>query len=63
MTEERVTYDVAQAQAVIDADHQRRAEECGKIVNEALAQFRCIATATVFVDGKPVPVSVQLVAQ
>jgi len=63
MTEERVTYDVAQAQAVIDADRQRRAEECGKIVNEALAQFRCIATATVFVDGKPVPVSVQLVAQ
>jgi len=63
MSENTLVYDVTQAQAVIDADRQRRAEECGKIVNEALAQFRCIATATIYVDGKPVPVSVQLVAQ
>lgn len=54
---------VEEAQAVIEADRQRRAEECKAAIDAALTQFRCGLEAHVYVDGKPVPVSVQLVAQ
>ena len=63
MSEEQATYDVKQAQAVLDADRQARAARCMQRIQAALAEERCNLQAFVVIDGKPVPVPVQVAAQ
>lgn len=54
---------IEQAMAALEADRQQRVEECKKAVDAALSQYRCKLSAHILVDDKPIPVSVQLVAQ
>ena len=62
--EERATYDVQAAQAVIDAEHKQRAERCAQRIAALLAAERCqiVAVPQLTADGRVVA-AVQIVAQ
>ena len=64
MSEEQVTYDVTQAQAVIDAEHKQRAERCAQRIAALLEAERCqiVAVPQITADGRIVA-AVQIVAQ
>lgn len=64
MSEPRVPYGVAQAQAAIDADKQTRAREALARIKAVLEEERCqlVAVPQLTADGRVVAV-VQVVAQ
>jgi hypothetical protein len=64
MSEPQETYDVTQAQAVIEAERQARAERAAQRIAQVLEEERCqlIARPGLTEDGRLVA-SVQIVAQ
>lgn len=64
MSEERVPYDVATAQAAIDADRQARVERAVQRIQEILDAERCrmVPVPQLTPDGRVVAI-VQIVAQ
>ena len=62
--EERATYDVQAAQAVIEAERQQRAERCAQRIAALLEAERCqiVAVPQITADGRIVA-AVQIVAQ
>ena len=64
MSENTPVYDVTQAQAVIEAERQQRAERCAQRIAALLAAERCqiVAVPQLTADGRIVA-TVQIVAQ
>lgn len=64
MSEDKPSYDVAQAQAAIEADKRLRAEAAAAEIREVLARHNCelVAVPQLTADGRVAAV-VQVVAQ
>ena len=57
MSEERPPYEIAAAQAALDADRQRRAAEFAEVLRREAERLRCEVTAEArIVDGRIVAI-------
>ena len=63
MSEEQATYNVTQAQAIIEAERQQRAERCAQRIAALLAEERCqLVALPSFTDDGRITAAVQIVA-